>query len=201
MKRLHLALSKAAALLLFTNFCACSTSSSITSSITSMSTSTSTTSTTNLNQPTDPKTLLAGEDVGTKSHTVELIEGYGSFNQLHTATNQVNYEPLKLVFIRTEEDANSKDGPYLTYLELLQKADELGGHDIINVRIERTQNCTKTKKKEPECHNVRFGSALAIRYTSPVTLEDLTKLEVQKLKASQPTVVHKETPAPKDDKK
>lgn len=120
-----------------------------------------------------PSEVLRSEDPGTKSHNVYLEKQSSQFDTVHIPTNKINYEPVKLVFIRTEEDQNSTGGPYLTYLELLQQADKLGAHDIINVRIERTENCVKTVKKEPECKNVRFGSALAIRYTKPITLKDL----------------------------
>lgn len=119
-----------------------------------------------------PSNILTGEELGTKSHHVYLEEQSDLFDRVHIATDHIYYEPIKLIFIRTEEDADSAAGPYLTYLELLQKAEKLGAHDIINVRIERTENCVKTKRKEPECKNIRFGSALAVRYTNPLTPKD-----------------------------
>jgi hypothetical protein len=119
-----------------------------------------------------PSEVLRSEDPGTKSHNVYLEKQSSQFDTVHIP-NEIDYEPVKLVFIRTEENKDSTGGPYLKYLELLQQADKLGAHDIVNVRIERTENCVKTVKKEPECKNVRFGSALAIRYTKPITLKAL----------------------------
>lgn len=125
--------------------------------------------------PENAKSLLAGEKEGTTSHKTYSEEGDNLFEKSHLVTQDMLYEPLKVVFSRSEEEPNGTgiNGPYLTYLDLLKQASELGGHDIINVRIERIENCVKLKKSQPECKNVRYGSALAIRYIKPVVKGEL----------------------------
>ncbi len=108
------------------------------------------------------------------AHSSNLITG--SYDQIHISP-YAEYEPLQLVFVTTEEYENI-DSPFLTYLALLRKANELGGHAIVNVSIEESRNCEKItrtippyKKDETVCRIKRFGSALAIKYTKIIDIE------------------------------
>lgn len=75
-----------------------------------------------------------------------------------------DYEPISLVFAKTDLKATGKNSPALLYHELMVKAHELGAHDIINVKIESVTNCEKNEDKN-SCKTTRYGSALAIKYT------------------------------------
>ena len=81
----------------------------------------------------------------------------------------------RFLFTTTEEYDNI-DSPFMTYLSLLRKAHELGGHAIVNVSIEENKSCVKAEravgpyeKGENVCKYKRFGSALAVKYTKPIT--------------------------------
>ena len=118
-------------------------------------------------------------------HSSTLVAG--TYDTIHVPTYS-EYEILSLIFVTTEEYADI-DVPYLTYLALLKKAQELGGHDIINVSIEESKNCTKTtngvgpySKNDTVCKIKRYASALAIRYTKPITTGPL--VESQKTQAT-----------------
>ena len=104
-------------------------------------------------------------------HTSTLVSG--SYDKIHVP-EYAEYEVLSLVFATTEEYADI-DMPYLTYLALLKKAQEIGGHDIVNVSIEESRNCSKIssgigpyKRDDTVCKIKRFGAALAIKYTKPI---------------------------------
>lgn len=108
------------------------------------------------------------------AHSSQLITGsYGQIN----VPPYAEYVPLQMVFVTTEEYENI-DSPYLTYLALLKKASDLGGHAIVNVSIEESRNCTKLtravppyQKDETACRVKRFGAALAIKYTKIIDIE------------------------------
>ncbi len=112
-----------------------------------------------------------GSVSATAAHSSNLVRGEYDRIQIPTLAE---YEVLGMVFASTEEYVDI-DRPYLTYLELLKKAAEMGGHAIVNVSIEDSRNCVKLsfdegpyKKKEKACKIKRFGSALAIKYTNIV---------------------------------
>ena len=119
-------------------------------------------------------------------HSSTLVTG--SFDNIHVPAYS-EYEVLSLVFATTEEYADI-DMPYLTYLALLKKAQEIGGHDIVNVSIEESKNCYKLSsgvgpysRDDTACKVKRFGSALAIRYTKPI-LDPIDKIETKTVDSS-----------------
>ena len=133
------------------------------------------------------------------AHSSSLVTGEYDRIQIPALAE---YEVLGMVFASTEEYVDI-DRPYLTYLELLKKAAEMGGHAIVNVSIEDSRNCVKLsfdegpyKKKEKACKIKRFGSALAIKYTNiikdgplieSVSAEKLDQLVTSVTESSQST--------------
>ena len=106
------------------------------------------------------------------AHSSSLITG--SYDNVHIPP-YAEYEPLTMVFVTTEEYDNI-DSPFMTYLALLKKASDIGGHAIVNVSIEESRNCTELnravgpyKEKDTACRIKRFGAALAIKYTKVIT--------------------------------
>ena len=139
-------------------------------------------------------TACMGGGFGSSSsaHSSKLVDG--SYEQVHILPYS-DYEVLGMVFVTTKE-YEKNDRPYLTYLELLKKASELGGHAIVNVSIEESRNCYKLdhdvfpyKTDETACEINRFGSALAIKYTKtitdPVILEQLSSLPQSETKTDE----------------
>lgn len=116
------------------------------------------------------------------AHSSSLVTG--TYDQINIPKYS-EYEVLGLVFASTEEYVDI-DRPYLTYLELLKKAEQLGGHAIVNVSIEESKNCEELKtavrpykKEEKACRIKRFGSALAIKYTKMILEGPLVEAEKQ----------------------
>ena len=108
----------------------------------------------------------------TSKHSARLVKG--EYDNIHIPA-YTEYEPISLVFTTTEEYDNI-DSPFMTYLSLLRKAQEVGGHAIVNVSIEENQSCVKTErsvgpyeKGDTVCKYRRFGAALAVKYTKPIT--------------------------------
>lgn len=117
-----------------------------------------------------PQTMQTAQST-TNKHSARLIQG--EFDNIHIPP-YIEYEPISLIFTTTEEYDNI-DSPYMTYLSLLRKAHEIGGHAIVNVSIEENKSCVKTErsvgpyeKGETVCKYMRFGAALAVKYTKPI---------------------------------
>jgi uncharacterized protein YbjQ (UPF0145 family) len=100
-------------------------------------------------------------------------QNWGNFSDVVISTK--DFETLGMVFTETEFQTNinnSISGDVFTYQALLKKAQELDADAIINVIIDRkTENSTTnllfgstSQKKE-----TWYGSALAIKYTIPLT--------------------------------
>ena len=118
-----------------------------------------------------PQTVPTAQTT-TSKHSARLIKG--EYDNIHIPA-YIEYEPISLIFTTTEEYDNI-DSPFLTYLSLLRKAHELGGHAIVNVSIEENKSCVKTEssvgpyeKGDTVCKYRRFGAALAVKYTKPIT--------------------------------
>ena len=122
-------------------------------------------------QPMPPQIMPTDQSTANK-HSARLVTG--EFDNAHIPP-YIEYEPISLVFTTTEEYENI-DSPFMTYLSLLRKAHELGGHAIVNVSIEENKSCVKTvrpvgpyDKGDVVCQYRRFGAALAVKYTKPIT--------------------------------
>ncbi|MBQ8038105.1 MAG: hypothetical protein IJ268_14040 [Proteobacteria bacterium] len=120
----------------------------------------------------------------------------GEYDNIHIPP-YVEYEPISLIFTTTEEYDNI-DSPFMTYLSLLRKAHELGGHAIVNVSIEENKSCVKTErsvgpydKDEIVCKYNRFGSALAVKYTKPIM--DVNTLQAPVPKTEEPEPAQSKT--------
>jgi hypothetical protein len=90
-----------------------------------------------------------------------------------TVPQAKNFEVIGPVFVEAVEDAET-GGARVTYTALLREAARVGGHDIVNIRIDA--------KKEMEGLRVKritwYGSALAIRYF-PGILEPETRISTR----------------------
>ena len=120
----------------------------------------------------------AGGSRASSAHSSSLITG--SYDQVHIPYYS-EYEPIGVVFATTEEYENI-DSPFLTYLALMKKASDLGGHAIVNVAIEESRNCQKLsrdvppyRKDEVACRVKRYGTALAIKYTKNIVAGPLAE--------------------------
>ena len=79
-----------------------------------------------------------------------------------------DFEPVKLVFASTTVDSTS--GAFMTYDALMKEAAQAGAHAIINVVIEDVKVCERDNSSfNTVCQTTRYGSALAIKYTKPLT--------------------------------
>lgn len=123
-------------------------------------------------QPTAVPQVMPTTQTTTSKHSASLIKG--EYDNIHIPA-YTEYEPISLIFTTTEEYDNI-DSPFMTYLSLLRKAHELGGHAIVNVSIEENKSCVKTErsvgpyeKGDTVCKYRRFGAALAVKYTKPIT--------------------------------
>ena len=101
--------------------------------------------------------------------TGEVLKGYAfDISELPVK----DFEVVKLVFARDILDESDKTPPTQVWHSLLIKAQEAGAHAIINVNIEESKACTELNAngdKAKHCATTRYGSALAIRYTSTMT--------------------------------
>lgn len=106
---------------------------------------------------------------GSKKTTVatsargSLIAGEFEYAQISVK----DFEPVQLVF--AEVTGDSQSGAFMTYDALLKEAARVGAHAIINIVIEDVVSCTGTSRFNSACETTRYGSALAIRYTKPLT--------------------------------
>ena len=106
---------------------------------------------------------------GSKKTTVatssrgSLVTGEFEYAQISVK----DFEPVQLVF--AEVTGDSQSGAFMTYDALLKEAARVGAHAIINVVIEDVVTCAGTSRFNAACETTRYGSALAIRYTKPLT--------------------------------
>jgi len=85
-----------------------------------------------------------------------------------------DFEPVGLVFTEVQFQANSKgkiEGQIFTYQALLQEAQKIGAHAIVNVSIDRMIQ-SNTSESDFYSNSTReetwYGSALAIKYTGAI---------------------------------
>ncbi len=114
---------------------------------------------------------------GTMQTTTTTTRGglvTGHFEDAQIAVK--DFEPVKLVFASTTVDSAS--GAFMTYDALMKEAAQAGAHAIINVVIEDVKVCERNNSNyNTTCQTTRYGSALAIRYTKPLTIDYLISNE------------------------
>lgn len=96
----------------------------------------------------------------------------GSFENADLSSK--DYEGVQMVFAETL--VGDTTNANMTYNALLKEAAKVGAHDIINVVIEDVQICEGEASffsRSSSCTTTRYGSALAIRYTKPLSVYEL----------------------------
>jgi uncharacterized protein YbjQ (UPF0145 family) len=90
-----------------------------------------------------------------------------------------DYESLGIIFIKSTETIDSKgnhSGSKITYEMLMKEAQKLNGDDVINIKIDVNQIEKRSTDKygysSTETTYNYTASALVIKYTNPVSIEN-----------------------------